>query len=80
MAKWFVLLPMVWKEGQNEGTVVNHLQTSHYHLGLICGQCLEYFTTSADTMCHHSQLCKPAPAGIDDDDDDDKGGGISHQS
>ena len=28
----------------------------------------EYFTTSAKAMCHHSQLCKPALAGIDDDD------------
>ena len=43
---------------------------SHYHLGLVYGQCLEYFTTSAKTMCHHSQLCKLALAGIDDDSDD----------
>ena len=40
---------------------------SHYHLGLICGWCLEYFTTSANTMCHHSQLCKLALASIDND-------------
>ena len=40
-------------------------QTSHYHLGPICSQCLEYFTTSMDTMHHHSQLCKLALAGID---------------
>ena len=45
--------------------VVNHLQI---HLGLVC---LEYFTTSAETMCHHSQLCKLGPGSIDDDDDDD---------
>ena len=34
--------PWCGKEGQNEGTVVNHLQTSHYHLGLVCSQCLKY--------------------------------------
>ena len=37
-------------------------------MGLICSQCLVYFTTSANAMCHHSQLCKLAPAGINDDD------------
>ena len=50
--------------------VVNHLWTSHYHLGLICSHCMEYFTTSADAMCQHSQLCKPAPASINNDNDD----------
>ena len=55
------------KEEQNESTVVNHLRTSHYHSGLVCGWCLEYFMTSANTMHHHSQLCKPAPAGIKKD-------------
>ena len=49
--------------------VVNHLWTSHYHLGLICSHCVEYFTMSADTMCQHSKLCKPVPAGINDDND-----------
>ena len=57
------------KDGQNEGMVVNHLQTRHYHLDFICGQCLEYFTTSANAMHHHSQLCKPVPAGINNDND-----------
>ena len=42
------------KEGQNEGTVVNHLWTNHYHLGLVCSW--------------HSQLCMLALASIDDDD------------
>ena len=60
--------PWCGKEGQNEGTVANHLQTIHYHLGLICSQCLKYFTTSADTMHHHSQLCKQALADVNDDD------------
>ena len=60
--------PWCRKEGQNEGTVVNHLQTTHYHLGLICACCLDYFTTSADTMHQHAQLCKSMAASDDDDD------------
>ena len=32
--------PWCRKEGQNEGTVVNHLQTMHYKLGLVCSGCL----------------------------------------
>ena len=60
------------KEGQNEGTVVNHLWMSHYHLGLICSQCLKYFTTSANAMHHLSQLCKLTLAGIDDNNDQEK--------
>ena len=57
------------KEGQNKGTVANHLQMSHYHLGLICSWCLKYFTTSSDTMHCYSQLWKPALAGVNNDDD-----------
>ena len=52
--------------------MVNHLQTSHYHLGLICSQCLNYYSTSTDAMHCHLQLCKPALAGVNDDDDDDQ--------
>ena len=50
--------------------MVSHLQMSHYHLGLICGQCLEYFTTSANAMYHHSQLCKPIVTSVNDNDND----------
>ena len=46
------------KEGQNEGTVVNHLCTGHYCLGLICKQCLLYFMTSLDAMQCHAQGCQ----------------------
>ena len=49
---------MVWEEGQKEGRVVNHLQTMHYHLGLICANCLNFFTTSSDTMWQHTLVCK----------------------
>ena len=55
------------KEGQNEGMVLNHLWTMHYHLGLICACCLDYFMMSADTMWQHTQLCKSVVAGNNDD-------------
>ena len=42
--------PWCGKEGQNEGTVVNHLCTGHYCLGLICKRCLLFFTTNSNTM------------------------------
>ena len=31
--------PWCGKEGQNKGIVVNHLQTTHYKLGLVCKKC-----------------------------------------
>ena len=55
------------KEGQNERTVVNHLQTMHYHLGLICTHCLNCFMTTADSMHQHAQLCWSTVAGNDED-------------
>ena len=58
-------------KGQNEDSVRNHLQTSHYHLGLICSHCVEYFTTSANVMCWHSQLCKLAPPSGDDNQEEE---------
>ena len=27
------------KEGQNEGTIIHHLQMTHYKLGLVCKKC-----------------------------------------
>ena len=31
--------PWCGKEGQNEGTMVNHLWTVHYRLSLVCNRC-----------------------------------------
>ena len=58
--RWGGCLYCPWcsKEGQNEGTVVNHLCTVHYHLGFMCTLCLAYFTTSAGTMRKHRTCCK----------------------
>ena len=61
--------------------MVNHLQTMHYHLGLVCVHCLDYFTTNTEAMNHHAHVCKHTTAGASDDDnreeedyeDDDNG-------
>ena len=37
--------PWCSKVGLNEGTVVNHLQTIHYRLGLVCKKCYGCLTT-----------------------------------
>ena len=55
--------PWCAKEGQNEGTMVNHLHTVHYHLGQVCTLCLAFFTTSADTMRKHEPHCKAMATG-----------------
>ena len=34
--------PRCGKEGQHEGTVVNHFWTMHYKLRLVCGRCLHF--------------------------------------
>ena len=56
--------PWCRKEGQNEGTIINHLQTVHYRLGLVCQKCYRYPCTSSDTLCCHSQQnCQPSGEG-----------------
>ena len=54
--------------------MVNHLQTSHYHLGLVCSWCIVYFTTSANTMCQHSQLYKLALVNDDNNNREEESG------
>ena len=50
--------PWCGKGGQNEGTVVNHLQMVHYRLGLVCSKCHDCPSTMADTLhCHGWQDC-----------------------
>ena len=51
--------PWCGKEGQNEGTVVNHLQMVHYRLGLVGNKCNNCPSTSSDTLhCHSQQDCQ----------------------
>ena len=45
--------PWCRKEGENEGTEVNHLQTMHYRLGLVCNRCYDCPSTTSDTFHHH---------------------------
>ena len=45
--------PWCGKEGQNEGTMVNLLQTMHYRLGLMCNRCYDCLSTMSDTLHHH---------------------------
>ena len=45
--------PWCRKEGQNKGTVVNHLWTIHYRLGLVCNRCYSCPSTTYDTLHHH---------------------------
>ena len=47
------------KEGQNEGTVVNHLQMVHYRLGLVCNKCNDCPSTTSHTLhCQSQQNCQ----------------------
>ena len=53
--------PWCRKEGQNKGTVVNHLWTTHYRLGLVCDKCYSCLYTMSDTLCCHGwhDCCQP---------------------
>ena len=56
----FIYCPWSGKEGQNEGTVVNHLRTTHYRLGLVCDKCHGCLTTTSDSLhCHGHHNCCP---------------------
>ena len=53
--------PWCGKVGQNKGTVINHLQTVHYRLDLVCNKCNNCPSTSLDTLhCHGRHNCQPA--------------------
>ena len=52
--------PQCGKEGQNEGTMANHLQTVHYRLGLVCNRCHDCPSIMSNTLCQHGQQdCHP---------------------
>ena len=60
--------PWCGKEGQNEGTVINHLWTVHYRLGLVCEKCFGCLSTSSETIHHHSHKdCQPSGEGGPDE-------------
>ena len=45
--------PWCSKVGQAEGTMVNHLRTVHYKLGLICKKCFSCLSTMLESICCH---------------------------
>ena len=51
----YTYCPWCGKSGQNEGTIVNHLRTTH-KLGLICNRCFGCPTTMSDTLCRHGHI------------------------
>ena len=54
----FTYCPWCWKEGQNEGMVVNHLRTTHYRLALVCDKCYGCSTITSNTLhCHGRHNC-----------------------
>ena len=55
--------PLCSKVGQNEGTVVNHLRTTHYKLGLICKKCFSCLATTSEAICCHRQKGLPTLRG-----------------
>ena len=47
--------PWCRKEGQNEGTILNHLHTVHYKLGLVCEKCFGCPSIMSEAICCHGQ-------------------------
>ena len=45
--------PWCGKEGKNKGTIVNHLQTTHHKLKLVCSQCLCFPVITSEAIWHH---------------------------
>ena len=44
------------KDGQNKGTIVNHLRMVQYKLGLVCDLCFGCPTMTADTLHQHRHI------------------------
>ena len=52
------------KEGQNEGIVINHLQMTHYKLGLVCEKCFHCPTVTSEAIwCYGCKSCQPSTEG-----------------
>ena len=48
------------KEGQNEGTIINHLQMTHYKLGLVCEKCFCCLSVTSKVIQYHGhKSCQP---------------------
>ena len=52
--------PWCRKVGQNEGTIINHLRTVHYKLGLMCKKCFGCLSITSEAIhCHGQKNCIP---------------------
>ena len=51
--------------------VMNHLRTTHYHLGLVCALCIDFFSTNTDAMRWHAHMCKSNTSARDNDQEED---------
>ena len=65
----YTYCPWCGKEGKNKGTMVNHLKTTHYRLGLVCNQCFGCLTVMSDSLCQHGhqncqQYCVASESGL----------------
>ena len=49
----YTYCPWCGKESQNEGTMVNHLRTVHYRLGIVCNLCYSCQTVTSDSLHRH---------------------------
>ena len=55
----YTYCPWCGKERQNEGTMVNHLRTTHYRLGLMFNRCFGCPTVMSNSLCRHGyQNCQ----------------------
>ena len=63
----YTYCPWCSKDGQNEGTIINHLRTVQYKLGLICDQCFSCPMVISDTLhqhgCQHLHTLRHCPMG-----------------
>ena len=56
--------PWCGKEGQNKGTIINHLWTVHYKLGLMCEKCFSCPSITLEAChCHSQKSCQPSAEG-----------------
>ena len=57
--------PWCGKEGHYKGTIVNHLQMTHYKLGLVCGMCFHCPSVISKAIQHHGWKNCQQPKGED---------------
>ena len=56
--------PWCEKEGQNEGTIINHLRMVLYKMGLVCKRCFGCPLVTSEAIWHHGQEnCQPSMEG-----------------